>query len=384
MAGLATEASGIVNETAVNDDPAVHTAAQNAGIEEYKNSVDPGLAEYVDRVRAGEKLEPYVVAETGDRMRSAMMELTGLEKVGDRTLMDSNAVQHITNRHAGGDSSADGTMKESADVARAAYVLNNFDNAYLSKNKADGYFNSKGKRASIVIFEKKIDGSHVVVEAVCDTKKNTNYIVTEYLSKNGVDEKEVAKGLRSPMSAASDPGVYVRNVVADPSATAEELQSSMDAASDPRDTPETLADLPSAKTNIAPEGGDVNGRSYAEETLTADESALDSSGWASVEQKAAAAQLARAGRVSTQGVQTMVDNMPGGIGAQVYTQAAKALYRAGVYNVESFEKALNATGPEGTIGGAVRQVLALGRQGENALKLAYLQGRGEAEVAEFP
>ena len=376
MAGLATEGSGSVNETAVNDDPAVHTAAQNASIEEYKNSVDPGLAEYVDRVRAGEKLEPYVVAETGDRMRSAMMELTGLEKVGDRTLMDSNAVQHITNRHAGGD----GTMKESADVARAAYVLNNFDNAYLSKNKADGYFNSKGKRASIIIFEKKIDGSHVVVEAVCDTKKNTNYIVTEYLSKNGVDEKEVAKGLRSPMSAASDPGVYVRNVVVDPSATAEELQSSMDAASDPRDTPETLADLPSAKTNISPEGGVVNGRSYAEETLTADESALDSSGWASGEQKAAAAQLARAGRVSTQGVQTIVDNMPGGIGAGVYTQAAKALYRMGVNEVGSFAEALKLTGPEGSMGGAVRQVLALGKQGENALKLAYLQGKGEAEV----
>lgn len=409
-------------ETAVNDDPAVHTTAQNASIEEYKNSVDPGLAEYVDRVRAGEKLEPYVVAETGDRMRSAMMELTGLEKVGDRTLMDSNAVQHITNRHAGGDGSADGTMKESADVARAAYVLNNFDNAYLSKNKADGYFNSKGKRASIIIFEKKIDGSHVVVEAVCDTKKNTNYIVTEYLSKNGVDKKEVAKGLRSPMSAASDPGVYVRNVVVDPSATAEELQSSMDAASDPRDTPETLADLPSAKTNIAPEGGVVNApsqsaaptappegratgesvgseqdagsaagreragvaaqasRSYAEETLTEDESALDSSGWASGEQKAAAAQLARAGRVSTQGVQTIADNMPGGIGAGVYTQAAKALYRMGVNEVGSFAEALKLTGPEGSMGGAVRQVLALGKQGENALKLAYLQGKGEAEV----
>ena len=380
MAGAATEASGIVNETAVNDDPAVHTAAQNVGIEEYKNSVDPGLAEYVDRVRAGEKLEPYVVAETGDRMRSAMLELTGLEKVGDRTLMDSNAVQHITNRHAGGDGSADGTMKESADVARAAYVLNNFDNAYLAKDRAKGYRTSNGKRAPIVIFEKKIDGSHVVVEAVCDTKKNTNYIVTEYLSKNGVDEKEVAKGLRSPMSAASDPGVYVRNVVADPSATAEELQASMDAASDPRDTPETLADLPSAKTNIAPEGGAVNGRSYAEETLTAHESALDSSGWASGKQKAAAAQLARAGRVSTQGVQTMVDNMPGGIGAGVYTQAAKALYRMGVNEVGSFAEALKLTGPEGSMGGAVQQVLALGKQGENALKLAYLQGKGEAEV----
>ena len=450
MAGLATEGSGSVNETAVNDDPAVHTAAQNAGIEEYKNSVDPGLAEYVDRVRAGEKLEPYVVAETGDRMRSAMLELTGLEKVGDRTLMDSNAVQHITNRHAGGDGSADGTMKESADVARAAYVLNNFDNAYLAKDRAKGYRTSNGKRAPIVIFEKKIDGSHVVVEAVCDTKKNYNYIVSEYLAKNGVDEKEIAKALQAPVNAVASPGDNVRNVVAgtsavteaqqapmdaasDPrhtsetfsahsSATAEELQSSMDAASDPRDTPETLADLPSAKTNIAPEGGVVNtpsqsaaptappegratgesgrseqdagsaagreragaaaqaSRSYAQEALTADESALDSSGWASGEQKAAAAQLARAGRVSTQGVQTIVDNMPGGIGAQVYTQAAKAMYRAGVYNVESFEKALNATGPEGSMGGAVRQVLALGKQGENALKLAYLQGRGEAEA----
>ena len=422
MAGAATEARGIANETAVNDDPAAHTAAQNAGIEEYKNSVDPGLAEYVDRVRAGEKLEPYVVAETGDRMRSAMMELTGLEKVGDRTLMDSNAVQHITNRHAGGDGSADGTMKESADVARAAYVLNNFDNAYLSKNKADGYFNSKGKRASIIIFEKKIDGSHVVVEAVCDTKKNTNYIVTEYLSKNGVDKKEVAKGLRSPMSAASDPGVYVRNVVVDPSATAEAQQAPMDAASDPRHTSETSTAHSSAKTNIAPEGGVVNtpsqsaaptappegraagesvgseqdagsaagreragaaaqaSRSYAEETLTADESALDAGGWASGEQKAAAAQLARAGRVSTQGVQTIVDNMPGGIGAGVYTQAAKALYRMGVNEVGSFAEALKLTGPEGSMGGAVRQVLALGRQGENALKLAYLQGKGEAEV----
>lgn len=438
MAGAATEGSSIANETAVNDDPTVHTTAQNASIEEYKNSVDPGLAEYVDRVRAGEKLEPYVVAETGDRMRSAMMELTGLEKVGDRTLMDSNAVQHITNRHAGGDGSADGTMKESADVARAAYVLNNFDNAYLAVRKADGYYASNRKRAPIVIFEKKIDGSHIVVEAVCDTKKNNNYIVSEYLAKNGVDKKEIAKvlqpsmdavadprdtpetlsaaplaneavkALRSPVNAVASPGVHVRNVVAgsptvteaqqapmdaasDPrhtsetfsahsSATAEELQSSMDAASDPRDTPETLADLPSAKTNIAPEGGVVNGRSYAEETLTADESALDAGGWASGEQKAAAAQLARAGRVSTQGVQTIVDNMPGGIGAGVYTQAAKALYRMGVNEVGSFAEALQLTGPEGSMGGAVRQVLALGKQGENALKLAYLQGKGEAEV----
>ena len=32
-------------------------AAQNASTEEYKNSVDPKMAEYVDKVRAGEKLD---------------------------------------------------------------------------------------------------------------------------------------------------------------------------------------------------------------------------------------------------------------------------------------------------------------------------------------
>lgn len=246
-------------QTAVNDDPAVHTAAQNASIEEYKNSVDPAMAKYVDDVRAGKKLEPFVVSKTGDRMRSAMMELTGLDKVGDYTMLDNNGVMHITNRHAGGDGSADATMKESADVARAAYVLNNFDNAYLAKDRADGYMTSNGKRAPIVLFEKKIDGSHIVVEAVCDTRKNKNFIVSEYLSKNGVDEKETAKVLRSPVNAVADPEDNVRNVVADPSAmTAPTPQSPMDAVADFRDTSETLAEDHGAEASIAPETARVN------------------------------------------------------------------------------------------------------------------------------
>ena len=226
---------GIAEQTVVNDDPAVHTAAQNASIEEYKNSVDPKMAEYVDKVRAGEKLEPYVVTRTSDRMRSAMMELTGLDKVGDYTLLDNNGVQHITNRHAGGDGSADATMKNSADVARAAYVLNNFDNAYLGTRKAEGYFDSRSKRAPIVIFEKKIDGSHIIVEAVTDTKRGKNYIISEYLSSVGVDPKEIAKTLRPPMDAAeSDPRHTSETLNEEISAISASMpQSPMDAVADP-------------------------------------------------------------------------------------------------------------------------------------------------------
>ena len=412
---------GIAEQTVVNDDPAVHTAAQNASIEEYKNSVDPKMAEYVDKVRAGEKLEPYVVTRTSDRMRSAMMELTGLDKVGDYTLLDNNGVQHITNRHAGGDGSADATMKNSADVARAAYVLNNFDNAYLGTRKAEGYFDSRSKRAPIVIFEKKIDGSHIIVEAVTDTKRGKNYIISEYLSSVGVDPKEIAKTLRPPMDAAeSDPRHTSETLNEEISAISASMpQSPMDAVADPRDTSKTLAEDYDATTSIAPGEGSVNGNrvkngvetvestaetaadgntphpsaaqtashqgeafsSYADVENRVDAAQLNTADWNRGEQRAAARQLVNRAQMTTKAAQAVVDAMPQGVGAAVYAQAANSLYRMGVtQDVKSFEQAVNLTGGMNSLGGAVRQVLALGKTGENALRIAYTYGQGEAEA----
>lgn len=412
---------GIAEQTVVNDDPAVHTAAQNASIEEYKNSVDPKMAEYVDKVRAGEKLEPYVVTRTSDRMRSAMMELTGLDKVGDYTLLDNNGVQHITNRHAGGDGSADATMKNSADVARAAYVLNNFDNAYLGTRKAEGYFDSRSKRAPIVIFEKKIDGSHIIVEAVTDTKRGKNYIISEYLSSVGVDPKEIAKTLRPPMDAAeSDPRHTSETLNEEISAISASMpQSPMDAVADPRDTSKTLAEDYDATASIAPGEGSVNGNrvkngvetvestaetaadgntphpsaaqtashqgeafsSYADVENRVDAAQLNTADWNRGEQRAAARQLVNRAQMTTKAAQAVVDAMPQGVGAAVYAQAANSLYRMGVtQDVKSFEQAVNLTGGVNSLGGAVRQVLALGKTGENALRIAYTYGQGEAEA----
>ncbi len=418
-----------VEETAVNDDPAVHTAEQNASIEQYKNSVDPKMAEYVDKVRAGEKLEPYVVTKTSDRMRSAMMELTGLEKVGDYTLLDNNGVQHITNRHAGGDGSADATMKNSADVARAAYVLNNFDNAYLGTRKAEGYFDSRSKRAPIVIFEKKIDGSHIIVEAVTDTKRGKNYIISEYLSSVGVDPKEIAKTLRPPMDAAeSDPRHTSETLNEEISTISASMpQSPMDAVADPRDTSKTLAEDYDATASIAPARANVNGNgvengvetvksaaetaadgmpsqsaqsaasspegranasagaadaeSYADVENRVDAAQLDTADWNRGEQRAAARQLVNRAQMTTKAAQAVVDAMPQGVGATVYSQAVNSLYRMGVtQDVQSFEQAVNLTGGMNSLGGAVRQVLALGDVGENALRIAYTYGKGEAEA----
>ena len=432
------ETADRTEETAVNDDPAVHTPAQNASIAQYKDSVDEKMAEYVDRVRAGETLAPYMVTETSDRMRSAMQELTGLAKVGSVTMLDANGVKHITNRHAGGDGSADATMKESADVARAAYVLNNFDNAYLATRKADGYYTANRKKAPIVIFEKKIDGSHIIVEAVTDAKKSKNFIVSEYLSSVGVPEKEIAKVLQPSMDAVADPRDTSETLSADPSAIpmAEVLRSPVNAVASPGDNARNVVADPSTgdsrgsgaksaetgdkslsetplrptsetamqRTGSSPDGtpattvtqqtGKVNGDTvekagesvesgpaeYADVALKADPAALKTDSWTRGEQLDTARTLARNARMSTQAVQTVVNNMPEGIGAEIYAPAAASLYRLGV-NGEgaSFDEALRMTGKGSALSGRVQQVLALGDAGRTALNLAYLQGKGEAE-----
>lgn len=195
------------DNTAVDDNPETHTADELARIEEYKKAADPGLANFYEAVLNGEyDGVPYTVGMVNDRAAQAIQDLTGMDVRGNAHVLDDNGVHHIENRH-GAAGEADSTMAEVEDVSRARYVLDNFDEAFLSKDKAYGYSTKQGKRAPVVVFSKKIDGSHVVVEAACDGKKNRCYIITEYIAKNGVDAKEMAKSwhpLDVHKSAAQD------------------------------------------------------------------------------------------------------------------------------------------------------------------------------------
>lgn len=119
---------------------------------------------------------------------------------------------------------------------------------------------------------------------------------------------------------------------------------------------------------------------YADVELRADPAALETDSRTRGEQVQTAQELAQHYRMSTQAVQTVVNNMPAGIGAEIYAPAAASLYRLGV-NGEgaSFAEALQMTGKGSALSGRVQQVLALGDAGRTALNLAYLQGKGEAE-----
>ena len=196
-------------------------------------------------------------------------------------------------------------------------------------------------------------------------------------------------------------------------------QSPMDAVADPRDTSKTLAEDYDATASIAPDEGSVNGNrvengvetvesaaetaadgnthhpsaaqtashqgeafsSYADVENRVDAAQLNTADWNRGEQRAAARQLVNRAQMTTKAAQAVVDAMPQGVGAAVYAQAANSLYRMGVtQDVKSFEQAVNLTGGMNSLGGAVRQVLALGKTGENALRIAYTYGQGEAEA----
>lgn len=120
---------------------------------------------------------------------------------------------------------------------------------------------------------------------------------------------------------------------------------------------------------------------YSDVETRIDPAKLDGTAWNRDEQKQTARQLAANARMTTKAAQGVVDAMPEGIGAGIYARAANSLYQLGkMEDVTSFEQAVNLTGPASTTGGAVRQVLALGQAGENALRIAYTYGRGEAEA----
>lgn len=120
---------------------------------------------------------------------------------------------------------------------------------------------------------------------------------------------------------------------------------------------------------------------YSDVETRIDPAELDGTAWNRDEQKQTARQLAANARMTTKAAQGVVDAMPEGIGAEIYARAANSLYQLGkMEDVKSFEQAVNLTGGMNSLGGAVRQVLALGKTGENALRIAYTYGQGEAEA----
>ena len=182
--------------TAVNTDPAQHTAVEQAVIDEYQAAVDDNLVNYIETVRdnKGAKIGRYSLKPVAERAAKDIMRLTGVDVSGNQTAIEARIVEHILKRH-GENGTANHSMRDINDIARIQYVLDNYDMAsYGGKTQAYRTMKENGRsaQANTVIFSKAVNGTYYVVEAVPDTKAKTVFVASAYMSSKKTGDAQAA------------------------------------------------------------------------------------------------------------------------------------------------------------------------------------------------
>lgn len=203
--------------TAVNDDPAKHTPEENQIIKDYKAAVDPAVVQGIEQARSiqdNNYRNKYTITlseRVGDKVVGLVNDLIGLDVSGYKNQIKGNAIAHIDKRH-GANGTANSTMANIEDFGRINYVIENADDAKLLTRKdvdADTwklsaeYRNADNSYAPLIRFEKRVDNTYYVVEAVPDSKANRLAVVSAYM--------ESAKK-ENPSLKSSDAGKPAPNV----------------------------------------------------------------------------------------------------------------------------------------------------------------------------
>lgn len=177
--------------TSIDTNPATHTPEQMKLINEYVNSIDDGLKDFADRYyeNPNDKFGRYTISKVDDKQAEALREIFGQDFSDYRNAINKNGIIHIANRH-GLNGEHDSSMQNTGDIARAGYVIENFDSVERVFN-GDGspaysteFRDKNNQLAPLVKFTKKIDSSYYVVEAVPDTRYKKLWIVSAYMSNN--------------------------------------------------------------------------------------------------------------------------------------------------------------------------------------------------------
>ncbi len=148
------------------------------------NVIDSEIVKYVKDVLEGkEKDEVLTVAFLTEKAIKDIKNLTGLDVTGNRVVLDANAVKHIEKRH-GINGEQDCSMSDINDFAKIGYIVNNYDNIYFNNKYSQIYRTSNNEPAPKLLLSKEIDDIYYVVEAVSDSKKHQNYIVSAYVVSN--------------------------------------------------------------------------------------------------------------------------------------------------------------------------------------------------------
>lgn len=184
--------SGVCN--GISSEPSKHTAVEQRVIDEYQSAVDAGLTKFVSDVaskRITKQNARYELKPVSDRAAKDIKRITGVDVSGNKTVIEARQVEHIIKDH-GENGLADQTMRDINDIGRIQWVIDNY-NSSKDGGTTKAYVtvkpNGKHGRARTVVFEKAVNGTYYIIEAVPDTAKKTTYIVSAYMSKNGAKKQ---------------------------------------------------------------------------------------------------------------------------------------------------------------------------------------------------
>ena len=191
-------------KTAVNTDPATHTQAEQAIIEEYQKSVDPDLVEYAEGVKNGKITKgKYSLGAVSERMQNEIKQKLGIDVSGFGNEIYAGGIQHILKRH-GESGSANHSMKNMEDIGRLQYVIEQYDMLEDTKATTRGSLDKNRNPAPLIRLSKKVNGTYYVVEAVPDSAAKSLRVITAYMQGRKSEKKKSGKvSQRLNMEAAS-------------------------------------------------------------------------------------------------------------------------------------------------------------------------------------
>lgn len=164
-------------------------------IKDYLSAVDEDVKEFAQYAmnhpedRRGKiELSPISQREIED-----INNLLDLDVSGYKRFANVNSFIHIKNGH-GENGDTDHSMSDINDIARVNYILTNYDAIQIGKmNGSKEFKNSDGSNSPTVIYEKRINGTYYVVEAVPDSSKRQLHLVSAYINKKGAYQVPMTK-----------------------------------------------------------------------------------------------------------------------------------------------------------------------------------------------
>lgn len=191
----------VQNSVISNEAQDQHTPEQNRVIQEYNNSSDERLANWIAARRNGETRDyPIPVARVTNEVAEYIKNELGISTYGNDVVMNNSSLRHI-DKHIDNPNKSPITDE---DISRIGYVLENPDEIVKTGETTTSTRLSDNSLAPTFIMRKRIDGHYYVVEAATDAKTKNNVVVTAFIEQAGKESDKIKKQFKESYHVPND------------------------------------------------------------------------------------------------------------------------------------------------------------------------------------